>query len=122
MSKAGKKESSTNPALGLGVVVLLLATAAGSYWAGTQAKHDLDAALPSLAFSKADVPVIQAFGNTDPVVAKVDNRKIHRSEVLMELNNMTDGQADESAARELFPQFLDQYVNIVLLNLVPSLT
>lgn len=100
---------------GLGVVALVAVSSAGAFMLGMNMKNPLDREIVSLAGPVDDNALVSAFDGNDPVVAQINNHNIMRSEVLVALSDMAQGVTPESA-RELFPEFLDQYVNIVLLT------
>lgn len=98
---------------GLGVVALATVTGVAGFMLGSGNVHPLDADIVELAAQEN--PLIESFGEDDPVVAVVNGQDIMRSEVLLALSDMAEG-VDAESAQQLFPQFLDQYVNIRLLS------
>lgn len=100
---------------GLGIVALVAVVGAGAFMLGMHAKNPLDRQIINLAGDTSGNALVSQFGSEDPVVALIDNRQVKRSEVLVALTDMAEG-VDSNTARDLFPEFLDQYVNIVLLT------
>lgn len=87
----------------LGVVAIVILTAAASFMAGK-----------SMA-PKYAAPGTVPGGPNNPVVANVNGEEIYRSEIMASLRQMAPNATDEQL-QQAYPVFLNQYVNTVLLG------